>query len=154
MLTHLSWLVRALFRLSMQVSGADVASIEKRLVRAGARLGAVDQQVLADGVIRKAFAQATAESLRQARDAATQDGIVYSRPWEFQVETIKGPPLFLWQGEQDRVMPTAAARFLVQALPQCSATFYSQDGHLSTFVNHAQEIWKALSTTSERKKFL
>jgi pimeloyl-ACP methyl ester carboxylesterase len=154
MLTHLPWLVRALFRLSMQMNGSDAASIEKRLVRAGARLGPADQQVLADEVIRKAFAQATAESLRQAADAATQDGIVYSRPWGFQVEAIKGPRLFLWQGEQDRVMPTAAARLLVQALPQCMATFYPQDGHLSTFVNHAQEIWKALSTTSERKELL
>lgn len=144
MLTHLPWLVRALFRLSMQMSGSDEASIEKRLIRAGARLGAADQQVLASVGIRKAFAQATAESLRQARDAATQDGIVYSRPWEMRLEAIKDPSLFLWQGEQDQVMPTAAARLLAQALPQCTATFYPQDGHLSTFVNHAQEIWEAL----------
>jgi pimeloyl-ACP methyl ester carboxylesterase len=150
MLTHLPWLVRALFRLSMQMSGADEASIEKRLVRAGARLGAADQQVLANEVIRKAFAQATAESLRQARDAATQEGIVYSRPWGFQVEAVRGPHLFLWQGEQDRVMPTAAARLLAQALPQCTATFYPQDGHLSTFVNHVQEIWEALRAAHAR----
>lgn len=150
MLTHLPWLVRALFRLSMQMSGADEASIEKRLIRAGARLGAADQQVLASVATRKAFAQATAESLRQARDAATQDGIVYSRPWGFQVEAVRGPHLFLWQGEQDRVMPTAAARLLAQALPQCTATFYPQDGHLSTFVNHAQEIWEALRAAHAR----
>lgn len=154
MLTHLPWLVRALFRLSMLTRGSNAASIEKRLVRAGARLGPADQRVLADDGIRKAFAQATTESLRQARDAATQDGIVYSRPWGFQVEAIKGPHVFLWQGEQDRVMPTAAARLLVQALPQCTATFYPQDGHLSTFVNHAPEIWKALRTTNERKELL
>ena len=154
MLTHLPWLVRALFRLSMRTRGSDAASVEKRLVRAGARLGPADQEVLSDEVIRTAFAQATAESLRQARDAATQDGIVYSRPWGMRLEAIKGPHLFLWQGEQDRVMPTAAARLLAQALPHCTATFYPQDGHLSTFVNHAQEIWKALSTTSERKELL
>jgi pimeloyl-ACP methyl ester carboxylesterase len=52
--------------------------------------------------------------------------------------------LFLWQGEQDPIMP--AARLLAQALPHCTATFYPNEGHLSTFVNHAQEIWKALST--------
>ena len=53
--------------------------------------------------------------------------------------------LFLWQGEQDRVMPAAAAHLLAQALPYCTATYYPNDGHLSTFVNHAQEIWKALN---------
>jgi pimeloyl-ACP methyl ester carboxylesterase len=54
--------------------------------------------------------------------------------------------LFLWQGEQDPIMPAAAARLLSQALPHCTATFYQNDGHLSTFVNHAQDIWKALSS--------
>jgi pimeloyl-ACP methyl ester carboxylesterase len=145
MLTHLPWLVRALFRLSMRLSGSDEESLEKRLVRAGARLGEADQQVLDNEFIRKAFALAMAEGLWQARDAATQDGIVYSKPWGFQVETIMFEHLFLWQGEQDRVMPAAAARLLAQALPHCTATFYPSDGHLSTFVNHAQQIWKALS---------
>jgi hypothetical protein len=39
MLTHLPWLVRALVRFYMRLSGSDEDSLEKRLVRAGARLG-------------------------------------------------------------------------------------------------------------------
>lgn len=151
MLVHLPWLVRALFRLSMRLSGSDQASVEKRLIRAGKRLGEADHQLLDNQATRKVFAQATAESLRQARDAATRDGIVYSKPWEFQVETVTFEYLFLWQGEQDRVMPAAAARLLAQALPHCTATFYPQEGHLSTFVNHAQEIWQTLRAVSERR---
>jgi pimeloyl-ACP methyl ester carboxylesterase len=143
MLVHLPWLVRALFRLSMRLSGSDEASFEQKLVRAGARLGAADQLLLGIPEIRKVFAQATAECFRQAADAGTKDGLVYSRPWGFQVETITFEQLFLWQGEQDRVMPAAAARLLAQALPHCTATFYPDEGHLSTFVNHAQDIWKA-----------
>ena len=41
-------------------------------------------------------------------------------------------------------MPTTAARLLTEALPHCTATFYPDEGYLSTFVNHAQKIWKAL----------
>jgi pimeloyl-ACP methyl ester carboxylesterase len=144
MLTHLPWLVRALFRFSMRLSGSDEENLEKKLVRAGERLGEADRQLLVNQAIRKAFAQAAAEGLRQATDAATKDGIVYSKPWDFQVETITCEKVFLWQGEQDRVMPTAAARLLAQALPHCTATFYPNEGHLSTFVNHAQDIWQAL----------
>jgi pimeloyl-ACP methyl ester carboxylesterase len=152
MLVHFPWLVQALFRLSVRLSGSDEESLEKKLVRAGAQLGEADHQLLEEAdhqlleneSIRKAFAQATAESLRQAADAATKDGLVYSKPWGFQVEAIRCPHLFLWQGEQDRVMSAAAARLLAQALPHCTATFYPNEGHLSTFVNHAQEIWKAL----------
>jgi len=132
----------------MRLSGSDEASIEQKLVRAGARLGDADRHLLNRPEIRKTFAQATAESLRQAADAATKDGIVYSKPWGFQVETITFEHLFLWQGEQDRVMPAAAARMLAEALPHCTATFYPDEGHLSTFVNHAQDIWKALGATS------
>jgi pimeloyl-ACP methyl ester carboxylesterase len=146
MLVHVPWLVRALFRLSLRLSGSDEANLEQKLVRAGARLGVADHQVLSIPEIRKAFAQATAESFRQAADASTKDGVVYSRPWGFQVEAITFEKLFLWQGEQDRVMPTAAARRLSQALPHCTATFYPDEGHLSTFVNHAQDIWKALTS--------
>lgn len=149
MLVHLPWLVRALFRWSLQMTGSDEESLEKRLLRAGARLGDADHRLLDRPEISKAFAQATAESLRQARDAATKDGIVYSKPWGFQVEAVTFEHLFLWQGEQDRVMPAAAARLLAQALPHCTATFYPQEGHLSTFVNHVQEIWKAISAAPE-----
>jgi pimeloyl-ACP methyl ester carboxylesterase len=150
MLVHFPWLVRALFRLSMQMNGSDEASIEKRLIRAGVRLGEADQQLLGIPEIRKAFAQATAECFRQATDAATKDGLVYSKPWGFQVEAIIFEQLFLWQGEQDQVMPAAAARLLAQALPHCTATFFPNDGHLSTFVNHAQDIWKQLCAEREQ----
>ena len=149
-LVHFPWLVRALFRLSVRLSGSDEASLEKKLVRAGARLGEADHHLLDRPEIRKAFAQATAESLRQAADAGTSDGIVYSRPWGFQVEAITFENLFLWQGVQDPVMPAAAARLLAQALPHCAATFYPDEGHLSTFVNHAQDIWKALRAAREQ----
>jgi pimeloyl-ACP methyl ester carboxylesterase len=57
--------------------------------------------------------------------------------------------MFLWQGEQDPIIPAAAARLLAQALPHCTTTFYPNEGHLSTFVNHAQDIWKALSIMRE-----
>ena len=145
MLVRLPWLVQALVRLSTRLTGSDEASIEKRLIRNGARLGAADHQLLGIPEIRKAFAQATAESYRQGADASTRDGMIFAGPWAFQVEEITFERVFLWQGEQDRVMPVAAARLLAQALPHCTATFYPDEGHLSTFVNHAQDIWKALS---------
>jgi pimeloyl-ACP methyl ester carboxylesterase len=145
MLDHIPWLVRALVRLSTRLSGSDAASIEKRLVRNAARLGAADQTLLAIPEMRTSFAHAIAESYRQGADANTRDGMIFTRPWGFAVEEITFEQIFLWQGEQDRVMPAAAARRLAQSLPHCTVTFYPDEGHLSTFVNHAQDIWKALS---------
>ncbi len=143
LLVHLPWLVRALVRFGVHLTGSDEASIEKKLIQA--RLGVADHQLLGIPEIRKAFAHAIAESYRQGADASTKDGMVFARPWGFQVEEIMFEKIFLWQGEQDRVSPEALARLLAQALPHCTATFYPDEGHLSTFVNHAQDIWKALS---------
>jgi hypothetical protein len=37
-------------------------------------------------------------------------------------------------------MPATLARLLAQALPQCIATFYPNEGHISVMANHAQDI--------------
>jgi pimeloyl-ACP methyl ester carboxylesterase len=70
--------------------------------------------------------------------------VIFSVPWGFDANQVQYERVFLWQGEDDRIMPVAAARLLAQAVPHCSATFYPSDGHFSTFVNHAAEIWGAL----------
>ena len=74
MLLHLPWLVRALFRLAIRLSGSDEASLDKKLLQAGTRLGEADQQVLSNPEVRKAFAQATAECFRQAADVVQPMG--------------------------------------------------------------------------------
>jgi poly(3-hydroxyalkanoate) synthetase len=67
------------------------------------------------------------------------------QPWGFRVEEITFEKLFVWHGEQDRIMPVAPVRLLVQNLPHCMATFYPDEGHFSTLANHAQEILSTLS---------
>lgn len=150
MLTHLPWLVQALVRLSTALRGSDEGSHEKALLRNGARMGAADHALLEIPEIRKAFAKAIAEGSRQGADASTKDGMIFSRAWGFQVEEVTFKEMFLWQGEQDRVMSAAAARLLAEALPHCTATFYPNEGHLSMLVNHAQDIWQAFSAEREQ----
>ena len=62
------------------------------------------------------------------------------QPWGFTVERIPFKKIFMWHGEQDRLIPAALARLLAQALPQCIATFYPTEGHISLMTNHAQDI--------------
>jgi pimeloyl-ACP methyl ester carboxylesterase len=149
MLAHHPWLIRALVRLRSGRRRSDEASIEKRLLRTGARLGAADHKLLGTSEIRTAFAQAITESARQGGDASTRDGMIFAGPWGFRPEEVVFGNVFLWQGEQDQIMEVSAARQFAQALPQCTATFYAHEGHLSTFVNHTQDIWEALGMASE-----
>ncbi len=144
MLEHFPELVQALVRLSTALRGSDAASIEKRLLLHRARLGMADYKLLGIPEVRMALARAIAESFRQGTDANTRDGMIFTSHWGFELAEITFERIFLWQGEQDRIMPEALAHLLAQALPHCTATFYPDEGHLSTFVNHAPEIWNAL----------
>ena len=65
--------------------------------------------------------------------------------WGFRREEITCTKIFVWHGEANRVMSVVPARLLAQALPHCTVPFSPDEGHFSILVNHAQEIWRALS---------
>lgn len=52
--------------------------------------------------------------------------------------------------ERDRNVPVVSGRYLAGALPNCRATFYAEDAHLSVPLNHQQEILSALQLPVER----
>jgi len=66
------------------------------------------------------------------------------QPWGFNVEGIMFEKIFMWHGEQDRLVPAVQAHLLALALPQCIATFYPDEGHISVMANHAQDIFKTM----------
>lgn len=141
---HIPWLLGSLVRRALPAS-PDEAAMEKILVRVEASVGEPDRKLLRIPEFRKALAQGLAEGLHQGANGNVADTIAQVQPWGFRVEEITFKKMFLWHGEQDRIVPVTAARLLSQALPHCSATFYPGEGHFSTLVNRAQDIWKALS---------
>jgi pimeloyl-ACP methyl ester carboxylesterase len=131
-------------RLVQRLTGSDAASIEKYLVRYAAQLGVADQRLVSNPETRRLLAQAMAESFRQGGEGNLEVVLAEVRPWGFQVEQVVFEKLFLWHGEQDRVMPIAPARLLSQVLPHCTATFYPDEGHFSIMAHHAQDIFYQL----------
>jgi len=140
---HAPHLMLLYARLIQRMTGSDKDSIEKYLVRYAARLGKADMQLLNNPEIRGLIAQAMAESFRQGADG-NLEVVLAEIHWGFQLHQVKFEKLFLWHGEQDRIMPIAPARLLAQMLPHCTATFYPDDGHFSTIANHAQDIFHQL----------
>ena len=53
-------------------------------------------------------------------------------------------PVLLWHGERDENVPVAAERYLSGALPNCRATFYPEEAHLSVWLRRQHEILSAL----------
>jgi len=131
-------------RLVQRMTGSDEASIEKYLVRYASRLGEADKRFLSDPEIRRSISQTMAESFRQGADGNLEVVLAEGGPWGFLLEQVKFEKLFLWHGEQDKIMPIATARLLARMLPHCTATFYPDEGHFSTIANHAREIFRQL----------
>jgi pimeloyl-ACP methyl ester carboxylesterase len=145
-LEHLpSGLFRSLVRRTMRKGAtSSEAATEKTLLRNAARLGAGDQKLLSSPEILRIWAQTAVESYRQGMQANVEEALMLAKRWEFRAEDITFEHIFLWHGEQDRIVPVAPARLLARALPRCTATFYPDTGHLSTVVNHGQDILHTL----------
>ena len=85
------------------------------------------------------------EACRQDVRGPATDVSLIARPWGFDLAAVQVPVL-LWHGEQDRNVPVASGRYLASAFPNCRATFYAEDAHLSVPLNHQADILGALAT--------
>ena len=53
--------------------------------------------------------------------------------------------VLLWNGEREGKVPVAHGRYLASAIPNCRATFYPDEGHLSLPVHHRHRILRELA---------
>ncbi len=129
--------------------GTDSEAIAKRIRRWRSWANDADRALLADPWLRDRLARLIAENLRQGADAACRGMATDLAPWGFDLERIAGPPIYLWHGEQDRIVPAAAARLLARALPHCQAKFYPGEGHFSVLLTRTEDILRTLAATAD-----
>jgi len=89
------------------------------------------------------FAEISAASLRRSVSTGIEgwhdDDLAFARPWGFALATIK-PPVALWQGDQDRMVPFAHGRWLAEHIPGVRPHLYPGEGHLSLGVGSLDRI--------------
>lgn len=78
-------------------------------------------------------------ALQNGVDGWGDDDLAFTRPWGFDLAGL-GVPVFLWQGEQDLMVPPAHGRWLADAVPNCRARLLPDDGHLTVLLNRPAEI--------------
>jgi pimeloyl-ACP methyl ester carboxylesterase len=83
------------------------------------------------------------EVLRQGTRGAVWDFRLCVRDWDFELSEIQ-MPFFLFHGELDRNYPVELTREVANELPQARLHTYPEDGHLSTYSNHFEDIARAL----------
>jgi pimeloyl-ACP methyl ester carboxylesterase len=106
-----------------------------------------DAEIARRPEVREILAADIAEAFRQGSHGAALDVVLLGRPWEFRLDEIR-TPVYLWQGEEDVLVPPAMGRYLAAQLPDCRATFFPGEGHL-LFVDHMAEIVRAFAGSGE-----
>ena len=129
-------LLRGLFTMNVRM-------MDKSGERAGDRMAASfpepDRTLLKRPEIRDGFMDCFREACRQGPKGPAWDVGLLARPWGFDLSTIAVPSR-LWHGEHDGNVPVMHGRYLASAIPNCRATFYPDDAHLSVPLNHYREI--------------
>jgi pimeloyl-ACP methyl ester carboxylesterase len=120
------------------------AMIRARMVRIGQWLGGEDLRLIRDPAKLDLLARTMMESDRQNGQGNRSEIERLTRPWGFDIRKIE-VPVFLFHGDQDRIMHVAPARLMARALKECAATFYPGEGHFSVLVNKANELMDALA---------
>jgi pimeloyl-ACP methyl ester carboxylesterase len=76
------------------------------------------------------LAAAWRESVRTGVDGWLDDDLAMVAPWGFEVEEVD-VPTFVWQGEEDLMVPFAHGRWLSERLPRATTHLLPGEGHLS-----------------------
>ena len=83
------------------------------------------------------------ESVKQGVKGAAWDIRMNVRQWDFDLDEIQ-LPILLFHGRLDKNMPLAHVQQTANQLHDAQLVTYPDDGHISTFANHSNEIVKAL----------
>jgi pimeloyl-ACP methyl ester carboxylesterase len=106
-----------------------------------------DRNILARAEIRECLLNAALEAFRSGSRGAALENALYAKPWGFKLQDIT-KEVYLWHGELDINTTPAMARYLASAIPNCHSRFYKDEGHISSFINHMEEILSTLSPES------
>ena len=143
-LAHRSpWLLSPLLRATAR-SFRDEERARKAVTKAMRRMVKPDREaLLAHGLVNQ-LAASTRETYHQGVRGAVYEGWLYGHDWGFRLEDIAFRPLYLWHGARDTNVPIGMARGMAGKLAGCTATYYPDEGHFSTLLNHQPEFFSAL----------
>jgi pimeloyl-ACP methyl ester carboxylesterase len=103
-----------------------------------------DQEALQAHGLVDVLAASAREAYRQGVRGAVYEARLYARDWGFRLEDIAFQPLYLWHGARDTFAPIGMAHAMAGKLAHCQATYYPNEGHISTLLNHQPEFFAAL----------
>ncbi len=83
------------------------------------------------------------EAFRPGIGGVNHESGLYTRPWGFRLQEIP-VEVHLWHGEKDNNVPGSVGHYVAEAIPNCSATFFEDEGHFTIGLNHVSEFLSVL----------
>ncbi len=109
-----------------------------------------DRRALTRPEVRRNFVEDFIEAFRQGGREVGRDLALLVCPWGFRLGDI-GIRVHVYHGELDRTVPVQAGRYQAEAIPDCVATFYPEDGHFSIVVERAGDILAEVAAAAKER---
>jgi pimeloyl-ACP methyl ester carboxylesterase len=143
-LAHRSpWVLTPLLRGTAR-SFRDEEHARKAVTKAMRSMVEPDREALLAHDFVDPLAASVRETYHQGVRGAVYEGRLYGVDWGFRLEDMAFRPLSLWHGARDTNVPIGMARGMAGKLAGCTATYYPDEGHFSTLLNHQPEFFSAL----------
>jgi pimeloyl-ACP methyl ester carboxylesterase len=123
-----------------QVTGAEIAE------SLGGLVGDVDRRALT-GELAETLARIIRRAVSNGIAGWLDDDLAFVKPWGFELAQIT-VPVSIWQGAQDRMVPSAHGRWLAANVPGARVRLNDDDGHIS-LVRQLPRILDDLATAAE-----
>jgi pimeloyl-ACP methyl ester carboxylesterase len=125
-----------------------LAALARRRPQAFLRLAstaqpAADIRALEDPGLRESFLTSYIESFRHGSFGVAQDLRVLTRPWGFDLSSVKAPT-WIRHGDADTTVPVQHARLYAEAIPGAQLEIYPGQGHFS-ILSRPQDILAPLA---------
>jgi pimeloyl-ACP methyl ester carboxylesterase len=130
--------------LGPMASGLASGDPTELLAELGSVLSEVDRAAM-PGEFGEDVVASFIEAVRGGVDGWLDDDLAFLRPWGFALADID-VPVFLWQGDQDLMVPAAHGRWLAGTLPHPVPHLVTGEGHLSILRNSVETMLDELMT--------
>jgi pimeloyl-ACP methyl ester carboxylesterase len=117
--------------------GMTAASITESL---GGLISEADKAVLT-AEVAEYLTDAMRAAVSEGIDGWRDDDLAFARDWAISLEALgHATPVAIWQGDQDRMVPSSHGAWLAANIPLAHARMRPGEGHVSLVVNRFGEI--------------
>lgn len=137
---RMPWLARALLTKAFSSMRRKPGQLDSQLRKIWMQLPDPDQRALANCEFADGIVSVTRDAIAGGVSGWVNEEVLMAQPWGFEISDIHLPGIQIWHGAQDRNVPVAMAKAVVERLPGCEAHFLEGEAHLSILFNHGEKI--------------